>query len=55
MLRCGQNEIKIRSAHGSYKKVWISYSDLSNFVVGRSLADDMSGRPVAVIPGATSS
>ena len=32
-----------------YKNVWVSYSDLSSFVVGYALAVDMSDQTMAVI------
>ena len=33
MLRCWQNEIRMRSAHGSYMKYSLNFGNISNFVV----------------------
>ena len=47
MLRCGQNEIRIRSARGSYMKYSANQGCISSFVVGRTGSE--CGLPMAVI------
>ena len=44
MLRCGQNEIKMRSARGSYMKNFVKPETISSFVVGRTLIKIRSAR-----------
>ena len=46
MLRCGQIEIRMRSAHGSYMKYSANQGRISRFVVGK--AGSEYGLPMAV-------